>query len=268
MNHQVLYFIFCVVLFDAIQAARIDNSNRGGPLKTQYKRQIEGGCFHNMCNDTKDYPADEIRQFIEKTPGFKDLFGTVTKPYRPITLKSRLRPGDDDILEANEKNMCRTRTHYTTPKRAMDVDGVWQFVVNGEGMEQLIEYETCEEGASCDDEVQIPGQTVACRMQEITIRLFAFARTASGDAELQLKSFALSNTRPASKEGASCDDEVQIPGQTVACRMQEITIRLFAFARTASGDAELQLKSFALPAGCYCAAKVNNLRAGRQRIDD
>ncbi|KAK9696639.1 hypothetical protein QE152_g31464 [Popillia japonica] len=52
----------------------------------------------------------------------------------------------------------------------MDVDGVWQFVVNGEGMEQLIEYETCEEGASCDDEVQIPGQTVACRMQEITIR--------------------------------------------------------------------------------------------------
>ncbi|KAK9674607.1 hypothetical protein QE152_g40996 [Popillia japonica] len=49
---------------------------------------------------------------------------------------------------------------------------------------------------------------------------------------------------------------VQIPGQTVACRMQEITIRLFAFARTASGDAELQLKSFALPAGCYCAAKI------------
>ncbi|KAK9696638.1 Spaetzle [Popillia japonica] len=213
MNHQVLYFIFGILLFGTIQAAWIDNGNRGGPLKTQYKRQFEGGCFHNMCNDTNGYPEDEIRQLIAKTSGYEKLFGTVTKPYRRISVASRGGLDDDDIPAEKEKNMCRTQPHYTTPKRAQDVHGIWQIVVNGEGMEQLVEYETCEEGAICD---------------------------ADG----------------------------QIPGYAVSCRAQTITIRLFAFIRTPSGDSELRLKTFPVPAGCYCAMKYNNFRGGRQQIDD
>ncbi|KAK9696640.1 Spaetzle [Popillia japonica] len=169
MNHQVLYFIFGILLFGAIQAARIDNSNRGGPLKTQYKRQIDGGCFYNMCNHTDDYPEDEIRQLLEKTPSYKELFGTVTAPHRQISVTNR--NGEEE-----ERNMCGTKVYVTTPRKARDVHDVWQYVVNGEGMEQWIEYETCEEDASCDVEVQVPGHSVTCRVQEIVIRLLAFTK--------------------------------------------------------------------------------------------
>ncbi|KAI4460162.1 hypothetical protein MML48_6g00004784 [Holotrichia oblita] len=358
MDHQVFNFIFGFVLFGAIQIAWTGNTNRGSAINHNHKRQIGGGCFYNMCNETVDYPEDEIRQLVEKTPGYKELFGTILKASRQIFIGSR-NGEDEEIEEEKETNMCGTTTYYIAPKTAVDVDGVEQIVVNGNGMEQLIEYETCDEGGSCVADGQIPGYTVSCRVQEFGVIQAAWIDNNNREGTIkkhrkqQIEGGCFYNMcnitddypeeeirqlierTPAYKqlfgtvlkpkhkdeeiveigeyedvedeetnmcgtktyyiapktaidihgvkyyvvngdgmeqligyetcaENASCVAEDHIPGVIVSCRIQEIIIKLVVYTTSSSGEPALQLKSFAVPSGCYCAAKFDNFSFFRQ----
>ncbi|KAI4460163.1 hypothetical protein MML48_6g00004783 [Holotrichia oblita] len=133
-----------------------------------------------MCNETVNYPEDEIRQLVEKTPGYKELFGTILKTNRQVSVEDR-NGDDEETDEEKETNMCGTITHYIAPKIAIDVDGIEHYVVNGDGMEQLVEYETCDKDASCVAAGHIPGHIVSCQIQEVIIRLTVYTKTSNGD---------------------------------------------------------------------------------------
>lgn len=106
-------------------------------IKRYAKREVTGNCIYNMCNETDGYPLDEIREIVEKHEEYRELFGTVVAPFKPI-VESRLPE------VGREENMCDSQSFYMLPQKAIDTAGVWQTVVNAGGKyQQIVNFEAC-----------------------------------------------------------------------------------------------------------------------------
>ncbi|KAJ8985636.1 hypothetical protein NQ317_015132, partial [Molorchus minor] len=93
-----------------------------------------------LCNTTKFYPEKEIKKILGRNRRkFEPLSGPVIEPGDLVQMPQI----KNSLDEYQEVNMCRTRTVTVVPKTGFDVDMKLRYIVNVEGFQQALTYETC-----------------------------------------------------------------------------------------------------------------------------
>ncbi|XP_017772167.1 PREDICTED: uncharacterized protein LOC108559407 [Nicrophorus vespilloides] len=132
------------------------------------KQHLEEYCVENVCNGTDNYPAKYISKLLMKSKGYQGYNGTVIELVENIGIQSRI---NYDV----EKNMCTTRETLMYPRKAMNLDMQWKFIVQDEQyMRQAVHFEACSQKAKCFADSFIPNDyKTYCKTKRIAIRLLA-----------------------------------------------------------------------------------------------
>ncbi|XP_018564217.1 neurotrophin 1-like [Anoplophora glabripennis] len=97
-----------------------------------------------LCNTTKNYPEQEIQRLVERNKKkFAPLSGSVIEPADQLVPQIR-----NSVEEYEEMNMCRTKRVTVMPKTGFDVNMKLRYIVNVQGFEQVLTYETCVDASS------------------------------------------------------------------------------------------------------------------------
>ncbi|KRT81509.1 hypothetical protein AMK59_6350 [Oryctes borbonicus] len=183
MRYQILILcISSIILLETTEARRVYDEDHQAlirKIRSYTKRQVDGTCLYEMCNQTSDYPSEEILKVMQKRDEYKEFFGTVMAPYNTF-IKSRF---------GGEENMCQSVPVFMLPQKARDVNGVWQTVVNvGEEFQQIVHFEACAEGAECYAQAHLPGgHQTTCAVEEIVFRMIVLGP----DGDLKMAPFRI-----------------------------------------------------------------------------
>ncbi|KAG5874016.1 hypothetical protein JTB14_025798 [Gonioctena quinquepunctata] len=121
-----------------------------------------------LCTNTTLYPKGAIKKLLQKNKKkYAHLSGSVIKPTDEMIPQVR--------SEYIDSNVCRTRQISKRPLVAFDAKMKQKFIVNVEGYQQIVTYETCvDENSACFGNDHWPNDfQTFCKQAYSMVRLVA-----------------------------------------------------------------------------------------------
>jgi len=172
--------------------------------RTRWTRSTRNECDNvsKYCTDVSNYPDGITRSLLKKNPALVGNTGNLFKQVFDAQCENTRNSIGTRFFTIDDEQLCVGRQKVIFPKKALNLNNEWKFVVNVDNFTQAVEVEECEHSllSSVDDSSdtfgsclyagssgQNPGRT-ACKQIYTEYKLLALS---SSETNLEVDSFLL-----------------------------------------------------------------------------